>query len=179
MKAKRKQSNIEYVIFDGSNFKECEEFIGKENYDNTVNYPNIRINKSTAMVVKDDYIIKEDTGSLWLCNKESFEENFIDSNLLDNEELVIKFGLFLNKANLLKTKNVSDLYAWIKKFSSLQDYNNVNDENKVNEVNVSSSIGTNIALLETKANALPDEQMRLSENADGEPMYKKLFKKKK
>lgn len=50
---------VEAMIFDGSNMLECVEFIGVENIDNTLNYPNIVTSEGVMVVNKGDYIIKE------------------------------------------------------------------------------------------------------------------------
>ncbi len=59
MKAIKKAIVVEYVIFDGENFKECGDFIGKNNFDNTLNYPNIKTKEGIMRVNVGDYIIKE------------------------------------------------------------------------------------------------------------------------
>lgn len=47
------------MIFDGTNFKECEQFIGRDNIDLTLNYPNIITSEGVMAVCVGDYIIEE------------------------------------------------------------------------------------------------------------------------
>jgi len=58
-KYRKKPIVIEAIIFDGENFKECREWIGEDNYDNTLKYPNIITSEGVMAVNKGDYIIKE------------------------------------------------------------------------------------------------------------------------
>ena len=53
------KSNVECIKFDGSNFKECEMFIGGENIDNTLKYPNVITEEGAKRVNVGDYILKE------------------------------------------------------------------------------------------------------------------------
>ena len=53
------KSNVECIKFDGWNFKECEVFIGKENIDNTLKYPNVITENGVKRVNIGDYIFKE------------------------------------------------------------------------------------------------------------------------
>jgi len=72
---------VEAIIFDGSNFKECEKFIGKENYDNTLNYPNIITSEGIMAVNKGDYIIKEPFDKergFYPCKPDIFEKTYIE-----------------------------------------------------------------------------------------------------
>lgn len=57
-KYRKKPLEIEAIVFNGSNLKECKIFIG-ENYDNSLNYPNIKTSEGTMEVSVGDYIIKE------------------------------------------------------------------------------------------------------------------------
>ncbi len=59
MKYRKKPVEIEAIIFDGENLKECRDYIGEDNYDHTLNYPNIITSEGTMIVNKGDYIIKE------------------------------------------------------------------------------------------------------------------------
>ena len=40
-KYRTKQVDTEALQFTGENYKECRDFIGKKNYDNTLKYPNV------------------------------------------------------------------------------------------------------------------------------------------
>ena len=57
-KYRKKSIVVEAIIFKGDNFLECKMFIG-DNYDNTLNYPNIITSEGIMRVDKGDYIIKE------------------------------------------------------------------------------------------------------------------------
>lgn len=50
MKYKKKPVVIEAIQFNGLNYQDCEKFIGKENYDNTLNYPNVKTLEGTMRV---------------------------------------------------------------------------------------------------------------------------------
>jgi hypothetical protein len=56
-KAIKKPIEIEFIIFDGSNFSECEYEIGSDNYDSTLNYPNIKTKEGILRVSTGDYIV--------------------------------------------------------------------------------------------------------------------------
>ena len=49
---------IEALQFSGDNFKECRDWIGEKNYDNTLSYPNIITLEGIHKVSVGDYIIK-------------------------------------------------------------------------------------------------------------------------
>lgn len=57
MKYRKKPVIVEALLFDGNNYKECEGFI-EGNYDNTLNYPNIKTLEGTMEVSVGDYIVK-------------------------------------------------------------------------------------------------------------------------
>lgn len=75
-KYKKKPVVIEAIIFNGDNHKECEEYIGSENYDNTLKYPNIKTIKGVMMVNVGDYIIKDILGEFYPCNPNIFESTY-------------------------------------------------------------------------------------------------------
>ena len=58
-KYNKKPVQVEALIYNGENNKECQDYIGKSNYDNTLNYPNIITLEGTMRVNVGDYIIKE------------------------------------------------------------------------------------------------------------------------
>ena len=58
-KYRKKPIVIEAILFNGDNLKECRDYIGEKNYDNTLNYPNIITSEGVMAVSKGDYIIKE------------------------------------------------------------------------------------------------------------------------
>lgn len=66
----------EAIQFDGTNYRECEMFIGKENYDNTLNYPNIKTLEGTMRVSSGDYIIKGVNGEFYPCKPDIFKKTY-------------------------------------------------------------------------------------------------------
>lgn len=72
MKFKKKPIVIEAVQFDGINFKECKEFIGNENIDNTLNYPNIITLEGVMEISIHDWIIKGIKGEFYPCKPNIF-----------------------------------------------------------------------------------------------------------
>ena len=58
-KFRKKPVVIEAIQFDGNNYKECEAFVGKNNIDNKLSYPNIITSEGTMKVSVNDFIIKE------------------------------------------------------------------------------------------------------------------------
>lgn len=66
---------IEAIIFDGDNFKECLKFIG-DNHDSTLNYPNIKTLEGTMKVSKGDYIIKGINGEFYPCKPDIFRKTY-------------------------------------------------------------------------------------------------------
>jgi hypothetical protein len=71
-KVTRKQA----LQFTGENYKECEAFIGKENYDNTLKYPNIRTLEGVMRVSKGDYIIRGLRGEYYPCKPDIFHKSY-------------------------------------------------------------------------------------------------------
>lgn len=67
---------IEAIKFDGGNFSECERFIGKENYDNTLNYPNVKTLEGVLGVSVGDYIIKGVKGEFYPCKTDIFKMTY-------------------------------------------------------------------------------------------------------
>jgi hypothetical protein len=68
----------EALLFDGNNFKECEEFIGVDNYDNTLKYPNIKTLEGVMEVSVGDYIIKGLSGEFYPCKPEIFKKSYVE-----------------------------------------------------------------------------------------------------
>lgn len=66
----------EAVRFDGENYGECFKFIGKENYDNTLNYPNIKTLEGTMQVNVGDFIIKGLKGEFYPCKPDIFLKSY-------------------------------------------------------------------------------------------------------
>jgi len=75
-KYRKKPVVIEAVQFLGGNFKECEGFIGLDNYDNSLNYPNIKTLEGTMRVSVGDFIIKGVQGEFYPCKPDIFEQTY-------------------------------------------------------------------------------------------------------
>ena len=73
MKYVKKPIVIDAIIFTGENFHECRDFIGKENIDNTLKYPNIITLEGVMNVSKGDYIIKGVKGEFYPCKPDIFK----------------------------------------------------------------------------------------------------------
>lgn len=73
MKYIKKPVVIDAIQFNGQNFAECEKFIGKENYDNSLNYPNIKTLEGIMRVNVLDYVIKGVKGEFYPCKPDIFE----------------------------------------------------------------------------------------------------------
>jgi len=76
MKFRKKPVVVDAVKFDGLNFTECEKFIGKQNYDNTLNYPNVKTLEGTMAVNVGDYLVKGVKGEIYPCKPEIFEMTY-------------------------------------------------------------------------------------------------------
>ena len=88
MKYIKKPIIIEAIIFDGNNYKECRQFIGEDNIDNTLSYPNIITSEGTMRVNVDDYIIKEPFDKdrkFYSCKSNIFKQTY-DKYINHNEE---------------------------------------------------------------------------------------------
>jgi hypothetical protein len=72
MKYRKKPVVVEALRFNGDNFKECKNFIG-DNYDNTLNFPNIKTLEGTMAVNTGDWIIKGVKGEFYPCKPDIFE----------------------------------------------------------------------------------------------------------
>lgn len=103
---------IQALLFDGDNFGQCEQFIGKENYDSTLKYPNIKTLEGTMEVSKGDYIIKGIEGEFYPCKPEIFKKSYspaggaqpIDFQELFEDEKRDKRALLLENEKLIKEK---------------------------------------------------------------------------
>jgi len=89
MKYRKKPVIIEAIIFNGKNFAECEKFIGKHNYDNTLNFPNIITLEGTMRITVGDYIIKGIAGEFYPCKPEIFSKTYevVKGGIATSEEL--------------------------------------------------------------------------------------------
>jgi hypothetical protein len=75
MKYKKKPIVIEAIQFNGNNFEECKKFIGN-NFDNSLNYPNIKTLEGTMEVSVNDYIIKGIQGEFYPCKPDIFNATY-------------------------------------------------------------------------------------------------------
>jgi len=76
MKYRNKPVVIEAIQFTGTNFSECEQFIGSENYDTTLNYPNIITLEGVMKVSEGDFIIKGVAGEFYPCKPDIFKQTY-------------------------------------------------------------------------------------------------------
>ena len=75
MNYRKKPVVIESIQFNGDNLKECEVFI-EGNFDNSLNYPNIKTLEGIMHVSKGDYIIKGIKGEFYPCKPDIFEQTY-------------------------------------------------------------------------------------------------------
>ena len=73
---RKKPVVVEAVQFINGNNDECESFIGKDNYDNTLNYPNIKTLEGTMHVSEGDWIIKGVKGEFYPCKPDIFKQTY-------------------------------------------------------------------------------------------------------
>jgi hypothetical protein len=76
MKYRKKPVVIEALVFNGENYKECEAFIGKDNVDNTLSYPNIKTLEGVMRVSVGDYIIRGVQGECYPCKPDIFKATY-------------------------------------------------------------------------------------------------------
>lgn len=74
-KYRKKPVVIDAVQFDGDNFKECKDFIG-DNFDNTLNYPNISTLEGVMRVSVGDFIIRGVSGEFYPCKPDIFNKTY-------------------------------------------------------------------------------------------------------
>ena len=74
-KAQKKPIIVDYIQFDGDNYEECKLFI-EGNFDNTVNYPNIKTLEGIMRVSKHDFIIKGVKGEFYPCKPDIFYQTY-------------------------------------------------------------------------------------------------------
>jgi len=72
----RKPTSVTAIQFDGENYHDCEVFIGKDNYDNTLNYPNVKTLEGTMEVSVSDYILKGIEGEFYPCKESIFNKSY-------------------------------------------------------------------------------------------------------
>ncbi len=75
----KKPVTVEAMQFNGDNYKECADYIGRENIDNRLNYPNIITSEGVMAVNKGDWIIKEPFDKerqFYPCKPDIFEQTY-------------------------------------------------------------------------------------------------------
>ncbi len=75
-KIRSKVVEKEAIQFTDHTYHECAEFIGKDNYDNTLNYPNMKTLEGVMRVDIGDWIIKGTLGEFYPCKPEAFENSY-------------------------------------------------------------------------------------------------------
>lgn len=75
MKYRKKPVVIEAVQFTSNNYEECERFLDG-NYDNTLNYPNVRTLNGIVSVSIGDYLCKGIAGEFYPCKPDIFEATY-------------------------------------------------------------------------------------------------------
>jgi len=102
-KFRRKPVVIEAVQYTGENNKECLKFIGN-NYDNTLDYPNIKTLEGTMRVDVGDWIIRDVNGEHYPCKTDIFEKTY--DPVIENFEDMI--GKTIISAKQMKLKGCDD-----------------------------------------------------------------------
>ena len=74
-KYRKKPVVVDVVQFDGDNYQECKDFIG-DNFDNTMNCPNIKTLEGVMTVSIGDFIIKGVKGEFYPCKPDIFEQTY-------------------------------------------------------------------------------------------------------
>jgi len=86
---------IDAIRFTKDNYKECEQFL-EGNYDNTLNYPNIKTLEGTMTVSEGDWIIKGIKGEFYPCKPDIFNMTYnpyVETCLKNNPKLIVPKGL--------------------------------------------------------------------------------------
>lgn len=76
---RKKPVVIEAIQFDGKNFAECRDYIGADNFDSTLNYPNVITSEGVMSVGVFDWIIKEPFDKergFYPCKPDIFEQTY-------------------------------------------------------------------------------------------------------
>lgn len=74
-KYRKKPVIIEAIVFDGNNYKECKDFL-EGNYDNTLNYPNIKTLNGVVSVEVGELLCKGVNGEFYPCKPDIFEKTY-------------------------------------------------------------------------------------------------------
>lgn len=76
---RKKPIEVEAIVFSGDNGKECFLFVGEDNIDHSLNYPNIKTSEGLKIVDVGDYIVKESFNEekrLYPCKPDIFEKTY-------------------------------------------------------------------------------------------------------
>ena len=79
MKYRKKPVVVDAILFTGENYRECRDYIGQSNMDNTLKYPNIITSEGVMRVDVGDYIIKEPfdkVRAFYPCKPDIFEQTY-------------------------------------------------------------------------------------------------------
>lgn len=74
-KYRKKPVVIDAMEYTGENPSACQQFIGP-NFDNTLNYPNIKTLEGTMAVSKGDFIIRGVAGEFYPCKPDIFWKTY-------------------------------------------------------------------------------------------------------
>ena len=72
---RKKPVIIEAIQFDGNNFIECKEFL-KGNFDNTLNYPNIKTLNGIVFIEPFEFICKGIANEFYPCKPDIFSMTY-------------------------------------------------------------------------------------------------------
>lgn len=76
MKRYRKKSTVMVAIqFSGKNYDECKKFLDG-NYDDTLNYPNVKTLSGVVTVAKSDWILKRINWDFYHCKNDIFLKTY-------------------------------------------------------------------------------------------------------
>lgn len=75
MKYRKKPVEIEAIQWNGNNYEECKNFL-KGNYDNSLNYPNIKTLNGVVSVSVGEYLCKGVNGEFYPCNPDIFHKTY-------------------------------------------------------------------------------------------------------
>lgn len=75
IKCRKKPIIVTALKFKGDNYRECKEFL-EGNYDNTLNYPNIKTLEGVMEVRPGSYIIKGVENEFWAIKESIFNKTY-------------------------------------------------------------------------------------------------------
>jgi len=89
-KYRKKPIVVDAIIFNGENYEECQSFIGLNNIENTLSYPNIITSEGIMKVNVGDYIIKEPFDkkrNAYPCKPDIFKKTYEKIGELEESEV--------------------------------------------------------------------------------------------